>query len=382
MDSKIVNEIRWDMGDELEFPRPEGTFIFQNKKLKYLSDHNVMSERLVEIPIASDFIQEHGRGSKMLEVGDVLQRYVGSTLTKLPSEWDVINAFYTHPGIIGHNLFDVQDKYDLIVSVGASNNLPQFTDHPKDQQLDFPLLSIVRIYDLLKQGGRALVTLPFGKPTYMHNFIQFGALYLDLLFCKYKIPRKDVQTLFLKRTKTKSQSLTARPSWVQCTEQELIDVEYNYPFPYANGLCILDIEKSYEALSANPDPYHFESGSTIISGLQASNFRFMGEFDHEGWISANRKGFIFYGPYISVPAGHYRLEADIECKGSRASLDIDIVTNSGNSTLWKKSFHESLTIEADLVLTEVTYNLEIRLFKHTDSSCKVRVPRFLFQSIG
>ncbi|MEG4944702.1 glycosyltransferase [Microcoleus sp. F4-D5] len=242
-------------------------FIFNGQRLVYnrlKHNNHPPSERAVEIPIACNFLAGLQDKSRLLEVGNVLQYYpelIPTDIAEIQAR-RIIDKYETAVGVDKIDLMDVdpEEKYSGIICISTVEHIGQGSDPSQAYGEDLekydwqgPLKAIAKVYDLLSDNGRALITVPFGRFLERGWYIQFSQEYLHLLFERYNIPKNAVSTSYLKLVNVdKSQP---QPSvWVQANPEELVSAQYNLPFNFANAIAVLDITKIPATRSALTQP--------------------------------------------------------------------------------------------------------------------------------
>jgi glycosyltransferase involved in cell wall biosynthesis/SAM-dependent methyltransferase len=244
----------------------QDTFIFNNQPLPYnrlKHNNHPPSERAVEIPIACNFLAGLQDKTKLLEVGNVLQYYPEVIPTDaLIQARRIIDKYETAVGVDKIDLMDVdpQEKYSGIVCISTVEHIGQGSDPSQAygeylEKYDWqaPLKAIAKVYDLLSDNGRALITVPFGRFLERGWYIQFSQEYLHLLFERYNIPKNAVSTSYLKLVNV-DESQPQPSVWVQANPEELVSAQYNLPFHFANAIAVLDITKIPATRSALTQP--------------------------------------------------------------------------------------------------------------------------------
>lgn len=277
----------------------QDTFIFNGQRLAYnrLKHNNYPpSERAVEIPIACNFIAGLKDKSRLLEVGNVLQYYpelIPTDIAEIQAR-RIIDKYETAVGVDKIDLMDVdpEEKYSGIICISTVEHIGQGSDPSEAYGEDLekydwqgPLKAIAKIYDLLSDNGRALITVPFGKFLERGWYIQFSQDYLNLLFDRYNIPKNAVSASYLKLIKVdKSQP---QPSvWQQANPEELVSAQYNAPFPFANAIAVLDITKIPATRSALIQPPTADKQPPVFSRVTSKlcvNRDFQTDY-YEHWI--------------------------------------------------------------------------------------------------
>ena len=195
---------------------PENTFIFRGNTFAYFHhEYNITwaTERAVEIPIVMRIVNQY-KGKRILEVGNVISHYY-------PVEHNIVDKYEKAPGVINEDIVDYKPskKYDLIVSISTLEHVG-WDEEPKEPKK--PLAAIENLKNCLAPTGKIVVTLPMG-----HN------PHLDRLLNGKKL--QFTRQYFLKR-------ISADNKWVQAKWEDVQNAEYNYPFPFANGVVIGIIE--------------------------------------------------------------------------------------------------------------------------------------------
>lgn len=238
------------------------SFKFKGKSLYYNRiGFNNASERAIEIPIAFNFLATLRNKNKILEVGNTLSHYenaLSECIGVRPRL--IVDKFEIDLGIDNVDLMDIssEEKYDAIISVSTVEHIGQGVEPSGayGEQIDVrdreaPLKAIAKIYELLNKGGKALITVPFGKLTDFGWYIQFNQEYLDLLVNQYKVPQKAISKTFLRRMGMELNNSNPRQIWVEVEESVLSDVEYNWPWPCANAIAIIELTKLEESFCLN-----------------------------------------------------------------------------------------------------------------------------------
>jgi hypothetical protein len=153
---------------------------------------------------------------------------------------------------------DAQEKYQTIVCVSTVEHVGQhcsptgrFGEQKKRTDLEAPLKAIVKIYDLLADGGQALLTVPFGKLTDGGWYIQFSAGYLDLLVSKYGIPQEALSVSFLKHVATEKKWSNPHQIWAEVSVEELENSAYDSFWSGARAIAVLKLTKVAHPFSFN-----------------------------------------------------------------------------------------------------------------------------------
>ncbi len=256
-------------------------FLFGNTTLYYnRSPYNNRAERAVEIPIAFDFLARQPHDKPMLEVGNVLQYYENALSDHLGiRSRHIVDKFEVGQCIENIDILDLQpeEPYQTIVSVSTVEHVGQtcspsgqFGEQRVASDLEAPLKAIAKIYDLLAPGGRALITVPFGKLTDGGWYIQFGSEYLDLLVTKYALPQEALSVHFLKCLAREPGWNNPYQLWSEAAEEELADVKYDSIRGGARAIAVIEFTRLARPFMLNLDvpatPLQYE-GSQLAKGL-------------------------------------------------------------------------------------------------------------------
>ncbi|OPA80195.1 hypothetical protein BVG16_05480 [Paenibacillus selenitireducens] len=372
----------------------KGEFSFQNQILSYnqipkydtagTTIYN-FAERAVEIPLALHFLSVHGIGKKILEVGNVLRHY-SVLLQQIPrlGPLDTIDKFEAYPDVMNIDIMDVNTKYEVIISISTVEHVGQngYGEHEIGDR-EAPLKAIVQIYNLLKTGGKAFITVPFGKLMDLGWLIQFSSNYLDLLVDKYGIPAQAIQTYFMKKIDTEATIEGPRQLWQQCERSELEHTYFHYPFAFAGGIAVIElskIDKDIEPSDTLSTSLHYHApvkiGDLYFSGMTLPKGQ-----DRDGWITCLSTGYVFYGPYVTLEPQSYSLDMDIEIRG-QGLFTLELTADFGQTILWsQRNIVRSENIHNILHVTTTESNVEVRLHKHGLSNSQVRVPKLLLSAL-
>lgn len=262
------------------------SFVYKGKNLYYNRiRYNNPTERGVEVSIAFNFLLTAPNLSKILEVGNVLSFYENILSDHLGiRSRRIIDKFENDLGVDQVDLMDLPfaEKYDVIVSVSTVEHIGQgvepsgaYGESISTRDLEAPLKAICKIYDLLALNGKALITVPFGKLIDGEWYIQFSQKYLELLFKKYGIPEFAISTTFLKKVGMDTNGYTLNQEWEEVDIRELKQTEYNWPFPCANAVAIIELNKTIEnyelILKTEPTPLYYYQPLVLQPSLP-SNF--------------------------------------------------------------------------------------------------------------
>lgn len=188
-------------------------FRFEGRRYRYFikrcHNHPVLNERIVEIPIIWDVIQQN-RGKAILEVGNVLSNYY-------QYEHDTLDKYEKGSGVINEDIvsYSPGKKYDLIVSISTLEHVG-FDDNPKEPEKI--LRALANITTLLKPGGEFIFTVPLGYNEHLDGFIRDKRL---------NIPKLR----FMKRVSYFSK-------WKEVNYDEVRNAQYGNPYRNANALLV------------------------------------------------------------------------------------------------------------------------------------------------
>ena len=195
---------------------PAGTFSFNGHGLKYFR-HNFnlaySNERTVEVAIVSAFLKSLGKGTKVLEVGNVLENYGFRSAVR-----DVLDKYDPAQHVFNEDVvsFKPAKKYDAIISISTLEHVGW------DEDIRDPVKIITAVKNLtencLAPGGCMLVTTPLGYNTYFDDQLAEGAGYFT-------------EKYFLKR-------VSADNKWKQVDYAEVAGSKFGQPFSNANAMCI------------------------------------------------------------------------------------------------------------------------------------------------
>ena len=229
------------------------TFVFKDKELHYNRiRYNNPTERAVEVPIGFDFLASFNSQARILEVGNVLSYYENVLSEKSGIiKRKIIDKFENDLDVDNEDLMELPShiRYDAIVSISTIEHIGQslepsgtYGEHINERDREAPLKAIAKIYELLAVNGKALVTIPFGTLTDFEWYIQFNGQYLALLYNKYGIPKEAVSKRFLKLI-DKTPNNEIKIFWQESEDLEVSNCEYDYPFPAANAIAVIELSK-------------------------------------------------------------------------------------------------------------------------------------------
>lgn len=234
----------------------EDTFIFQGQILPYnRNPHNNIppSERAIEIPIALQFLSSLVGEKKLLEVGNVLSYYQDLLPdNNLIKTRRIIDKYEVIDGVENIDLMELSstEKYEVIVSISTVEHIGQSTEPNQTygeeiqrRDMEAPLKAIAKIYELLTENGKALITVPFGRLIDYKWLLQFSQEYLEILTKKYQIPPDAMQTTYFKVVEVDADSTPPRSLWVEAKHEDVKNCLYNVPFLFANAIAVIELKK-------------------------------------------------------------------------------------------------------------------------------------------
>lgn len=219
-------------------------FVFRDNRLRYNeSSHNNFGERAVEIPIAFDFLARLEQVGTLCEIGNVLANYEHSyDPNNQYRERTIVDKYERGDRITTVDALDLpaDRRFHTIISISTLEHVEQ--EHSSEhlflnRDREAPLKAIAKVYELLEVGGKALVTVPFGKLLDGRWYIQFSNAYLELLVTKYGVPAEALSVHFLRRV------IAPEQRWVEAQIEELAHSEYYAPMPYANAIAIIELTR-------------------------------------------------------------------------------------------------------------------------------------------
>lgn len=337
-------------------------FLFKGNSLYYnrIGINNV-GERAVEIPIAFNFLATVAKKDKILEIGNVLSLYENSLSDHLGLRARrIVDKFEIATGVDNVDLMDLpsEEKYTTIVSVSTVEHVGQGIEPSAKtygEQFDVrdreaPLKAICKIYELLETEGKALITFPFGKLIDGKWYIQFNQEYLDLLIIKYGIPPQAISKSFLREVAMEINHVNPREMWVEVEENTLSEVEYNWPWPCANAIAVIELTKRPEAFALNLDtsPQPLNYSSPIYD--QAIFTMELCEEEFQTVLGKLKEINLIYSPDWSKP------EEELCSDLSNIFRIVLIHPDKNNITLLIEQKDIS-GVDANLILSSVTMNL-------------------------
>jgi hypothetical protein len=192
-------------------------FGFAGKNYKYFYfPYNATwrNERAIEIPIVWDFVLK-SLGGEILEFGNVLSHYFNI-------KHDIIDKYEKGKGVLNEDIvkFKPLKKYNLIVAISTLEHVG-WDEEPKEPEKI--LEAVENLRQILNKGGRAIVSVPLGYNSYLDNLIRRGEIFDEQFIMK---------------------RITDDNLWREVSLEEVREISYGKPFPFANGVVIGILRKS------------------------------------------------------------------------------------------------------------------------------------------
>jgi len=187
-----------------------GDFFFAGKPYSYFdhpSNSTRENERRVEIPIVLKRIEGRQDG-RMLEVGNVLSQYVGR------DGWTTVDLREKEEGVVNADIVEwSDDPFDFIVSVSTFEHIGR--DEGGDP---FRAIDALRhcTDDLLKPGGRLIVTVPMGYNPVLDAWL----MYRWKGDCRYL------------------QRVSRDNRWTEVDRPAVRTAKYGSPYPFGNAVIV------------------------------------------------------------------------------------------------------------------------------------------------
>jgi hypothetical protein len=295
------------------------TFSFNGGRYAYnRQPYNNAGERAVEIPIAVRFLSGFNSHKHLCEVGNVLSNYGHDPITGLRRR--IIDKYEVADGVDNVDILDVSDEnaYDGIVAISTVEHVSNCrSDLVGIHDIEGPLKAIAKCYDLLKLGGRGLISVPFGRLTDGRWYIQFSAEYLARLITTYGIPCNDLQVAYLKREAVELTLDNPHQRWRQATGEELAAAEYGVGFPAANGIAIINLTKTSKRSSLKEscaEPRSVFPGC-LVGSVFEEPWTCHIKPEPNGYFSLGNCGPILTRSELKPQAGEYEISFAIETRG-------------------------------------------------------------------
>ena len=213
---KITNKIRY-LIHKLNYELLHRYFLINNIKFRYfINTYNaVNSERVVEIPIAIEFLKKH-KSDEILEVGNVLSYYFNLKkriiVDKYEKAKDILNIDILN--------YKPNKKFKAIISISTLEHIG--FDEPVIEN-GKSLKAFIRIIKLLDKSGEALITVPLGYNPEIDDIIKNKRI-------------KFSKKIYLKR-------VSIWNLWVQTDMKDALKQKYGQKYPSANAIAVLYLKK-------------------------------------------------------------------------------------------------------------------------------------------
>lgn len=171
------------------------------------------NERSVELALALDFL-ERRKGTRTLEVGDVLSQYTSSS-------HDRLDKYDPSPGIIREDIvgFVPDEPYETVISISTLEHVG-WDETPRQPEKALDAYRSMR--GMLKPGGAMLLTCPLGHNPRLDELLQEGAI---------DFPKST----FMLR-------ISSDNRWREATAEEVNGSKYNSPYRNANAIFVGRVE--------------------------------------------------------------------------------------------------------------------------------------------
>jgi len=177
---------------------------------KYSGQH--ISERVVEIPFAIDFLKKNNyEEKKVLEVGNVLSHYIRfkhKIVDKYEKETYVDNADIVD--------FNPGEKYDIIISISTVEHIGY--DEPI-KEVGKSKRAIQKIIDLLNNNGIALITVPLVYNPEIDSIVRNEEIEFSKRYFLKRINRLNL--------------------WEETKLEEAMNYKYGSKYQFANAVAFL-----------------------------------------------------------------------------------------------------------------------------------------------
>lgn len=185
------------------------SFVFSGQTHRYYLHHySLDNERIVEVALARDFL--HGKHGKTLEVGNVLSHYFS-----FPH--NIVDKYEHAPGVTNEDIvtFSPQEKYDFIVTLSTLEHVGWDEQPRKPEKIE---IAINRLKEMLKDGGKMLVTMPLGYNSHV-----------DRLLNDRRTGFSEVRYML---------RISSDNQWREASWDEVSRVKYGAPFRCANAIMV------------------------------------------------------------------------------------------------------------------------------------------------
>ena len=142
------------------------------------------NERAVELPIAQALLWQW-RGSRVLEVGNVLEHY-------FVRRHDVLDKYERGRGIIREDIADFkpQVKYDCVISISTLEHIG-WDETPRQPEKLLEAINNLK-GNVIKLGGEMIVTLPLGYNAYLDNLLVKSELPFEDIKCLMRVSHNNL----------------------------------------------------------------------------------------------------------------------------------------------------------------------------------------------
>ena len=130
----------------------------------HLYNSTWLNERAVELAVAAHWLRG---GMPTLEVGNVLNHY-----EPLAFDHVVVDRYEQADGVFSLDVFDVDAEFDQIVSISTMEHV-RWDEEPRMD--DGAVRAVEHLLNLLRPGGRMLVTAPTGHNPGLDGYLSGGA---------------------------------------------------------------------------------------------------------------------------------------------------------------------------------------------------------------
>ncbi len=283
-----------------------------------------------------------------------------------------------------------REKYHTIVSISTVEHVGQgldpsggYGEREKVLDLEAPLKAVVKIYDLLDLGGKAFITVPFGKLIDGGWYVQFSSEYLRLLTTKYGIPDSAISLSYLMRIAMERSGDNPRQLWVEAKEEELSNVEYNVGWVAAGAIALIELTKISNTfvleMNVPPTLLVYET-PVLIGSVYSTNFAFCNKPDANGVIYSDRRGVVFHGFYDDAPIGEYELSYSINVD-MLCDLVFDVFVKGNGESILQSPISCSCVMQRTIKVISAQSRIEFQLSNRSGDKVKVDVQKFVFRRL-
>lgn len=190
-------------------------FFLQGKSYRYFDTYKTwLGERVVEVPIIMEMVKKY-QGLNTLEIGNVLSHHI-------KFEHDVLDKYEIVKDVMNADVVDFKSekKYDLIVSISTLEHVG-WDESPRDDT------KIIRAIENLKtllvpRGGTIIIIVPLGYNAALDNLLKKHEIHFSKQYHLRRISKAN--------------------EWKEASWEDVQELKYNSPLPFANGLVIGIIE--------------------------------------------------------------------------------------------------------------------------------------------